>query len=137
MKTQILIRTILLSIMLTFSVSAWADGNDTIPPTPPTPPNPVGDRIEIPLNGIRFNRSLLEPIVAYYYIGEYTIEVEFNENIGTTNIHVVNSNGAVIYNFTHDTAIEGGCTIFLPPTHDCYYIQISAHHYQATGELCI
>lgn len=122
--------------MLTFSVSAWADGNsnDSIPPITK---DPLREIIEIPLKGIRINRSLLEPIVAYYYIGEYTIEVEFNENIGTTNIHVVNSNGAVIYNFTHDTATECGCTIFLPPTHDCYYIQISAPRYQATGELCI
>ena len=137
MKTQILIRTILLSIMLTFSVSAWADGNDTIPPTPPTPPNPVGDRIEIPLNKIIYQRTPIEPIQAYYYIGEYTIEMEFNENIGDACIQVVNSAGVVIYNFTHDPAIEGGCPIFLPPNRDCYYIQISAHHYQATGELCI
>ena len=134
MKTQILIRTILLSFMLTFSVSAWADGNDTIPPTPP---NPFGDKIEIPLKGIRWERTLIEPIAAYYYIGEYTIDVEFYENIGGACIQVVNSAGVVIYNFTHDTAIEGGCTIFLPPTHDYYYIQISAPRYQATGELCI
>ena len=120
--------------MLSFSVSAWADGNDTIPPTPP---NPVGNRIEIPLNGIRFNRSLLEPIVAYYYIGEYTIDMEFHSNIGTANIHVVNSNGAVIYNFTHGTATECGCTIFLPVGSDCYYIYISGNRYEATGQLCI
>ena len=134
MKAQIFIKTILLSIMLTFSVSAWADGNDTIPPTPP---NPVGDRIEIPLKNIIFQRTPIEPIEAYYYIGEYTIDVEFNENIGGACIQVVNSAGVVVYNFTHDTAIEGGCTIFLPPTRDCYYIQISAPRYQATGELCI
>ena len=30
MKTHFLIKTILLSFMLTFSVSAWADGNDTV-----------------------------------------------------------------------------------------------------------
>ena len=133
MKAQIFIKTILLSIMLTFSVSALADGNDSIP----TPPDPIGDAIEIPLKRINHDRSLIEPIEAYYYIGEYTIDVEFNENIGGAYIQVVNSAGAVIYNFTHDTAIEGGCTIFLPPTRDCYYIQISAPRYQATGELCI
>ena len=133
MKAQIFIKTILLSIMLTFSVSALADGNDSIP----TPPDPIGDAIEIPLKGIRLQRTPIEPIEAYYYIGEYTIDVEFNENIGSACIQVVNSAGVVVYNFTHDTAIEGGCTIFLPPTRDCYYIQISAPRYQATGELCI
>ncbi len=136
MKTQILIRTILLSIMLTFSVSAWADGNsnDSIPPVTQ---NPIGNKIEIPLKDIQFQRTPIEPIHAYYYIGEYTIEVEFNENIGTTNIHVVNSNGAVIYNFSHDTATECGCTIFLPVGSDCYYIYISGNKYEATGQLSI
>ena len=136
MKTQILIRTILLSIMLTFSVSAWADGNsnDSIPPVTQ---NPIGNKIEIPLKGIQFQRTPIEPIHAYYYIGEYTIEVEFNENIGTTNIHVVNSNGAVIYNFSHDTATECGCTIFLPVGSDCFYIYISGNKYEATGQLSI
>lgn len=134
MKQQLTIKAILLSLLLTFSVSALADGNDSIPPPPP---NPFGDRIEIPLNKIIYQRTPIEPIQAYYYIGEYTIEMEFNENIGGASIQVVNSAGTVVYNFTHDTAIEGGCTIFLPPTHDCYNIQISAPRYQASGELCI
>ena len=136
MKTHFILKTILLSIMLSFSVLAWADGNsnDSIPPITK---DPLGEKIEIPIKKIIWGRTLLEPIAAYYYIGEYTIDMEFYENIGTANIHVVNSNGAVIYNFTHDTAIEGGCTIFLPPNRDCYYIQISAPRYQATGELCI
>ncbi len=136
MKTHFILKTILLSFMLTFSVSAWADGNsnDSIPPLPE---NPFGNKIGIPLKDLKFQRSPIDPIAAYYYIGEYTIDMEFYENIGTANIHVVNSNGAVIYNFTHDTAIEGGCTIFLPPNRDCYYIQISAPRYQATGELRI
>ena len=133
MKQQLTIKAILLSMLLTFSVSALADGNDSIP----QPPNPFGDRIEIPLKDIIFQRTPIEPIQAYYYIGEYTIEMEFNENIGGASIQVVNSAGTVVYNFTHDTAIEGGCTIFLPPTHDCYNIQISAPRYQASGELCI
>lgn len=133
MKQQLTIKAILLSLLLTFSVSALADGNDSIPP----PPNPFGDAIEIPLKNIIFQRTPIEPIQAYYYIGEYTIEMVFNENIGGASIQVVNSAGTVVYNFTHDTAIEGGCTIFLPPTHDCYYIQISAPRYQASGELCI
>ena len=134
MKHQLTIKAILLSLLLTFSVSALADGNDSIPPTPP---DPIGDRIEIPLKGIRWERSITEPMQVYYYIGEYTIDVEFNENIGGASIQVVNSTGTVVYNYTHDTAIEGGCTIFLPPTRDCYYIQISAPRYQARGELCI
>ena len=136
MKAQIFIKTILLSIMLTFSVSAWADGNSN-DSVPPITKDPLGEVIEIPLKDIRFQRTPIEPIEAYYYIGEYTIDVEFNENIGGACIQVVNSAGVVVYNFTHDTAIEGGCTIFLPPTRDCYYIQISAQRYQATGELCI
>ena len=133
MKQQLTIKAILLSLLLTFSVSALADGNDSIP----TPPDPIGDRIEIPLKNIIFQRTPIEPIQAYYYIGEYTREMEFNKNIGGASIQVVNTAGTVVYNFTHDTAIEGGCTIFLPPTHDCYYIQISAPRYQASGELCI
>ena len=136
MKTHFILKTILLSFMLTFSVSAWADGNsnDSIPPLPE---NPFGNKIGIPLKDLKFQRSPIDPIAAYYYIGEYTIDMEFHENIGTANIRVVNSNGAVIYNFTHDTATECGCTIFLPVGSDCYYIYISGNRYEATGQLCI
>ena len=136
MKTHFFIKTILLSIMLSFSVSAWADGdsNDSIPPITK---DPIGSKIEIPLKGIRWDRSPIEPMVAYYYIGEYTIDMEFCSNVGAANIRVVNTNGTTIYNFTHDTAVEGGCTIFLPIGSDCYYIYISGNRYEASGQLCI
>ena len=136
MKTHFILKTILLSIMLSFSVSAWADGNsnDSIPPLPE---NPFGNKIGIPLKGVYWDRTPIEPMRAYYYIGEYTVEVEFNKNIGGACIQVVNSAGVVIYNFTHDTATECGCTIFLPVGSDCYYIYISGNRYEATGQLCI
>ena len=133
MKQPLTIKAFLLSLLLTFSVSALADGNDSIP----SPPNPFGDTIEIPLKDIMFQRTPIKPVQAYYYIGEYTIEMVFNENIGGASIQVVNSAGTVVYNFTHDTAIEGGCRIFLPPTRHCYYIHISTPRYQAGDKRCI
>ena len=61
MKQQLTIKAILLSLLLTFSVSALADGNDSIPPPPP---NPFGDRIEIPLNKIIYQRTPIGRVIA-------------------------------------------------------------------------
>ena len=136
MKTHFILKTILLSIMLSFSVSAWADGNsnDSIPPITK---DPLGEKIEIPIKKIRWGRTLLEPIAAYYYIGEYTIEMEFNDNIGVVRVAVTNSAGVAVYNYAHDTSVECGCTIFLPPTHDCYNITLSGQRYEGYGNVCL
>ena len=67
MKTHLFIKTILLSLLLALSHPALADdnGNDTIPPTTI---DPSDGKIDIPIKNIKFERSLIEPINAYYYI---------------------------------------------------------------------
>ena len=121
-------------MMLMFSSTAFADGNDTIPPTPI---DPSDGKIDIPIKKIKLHRSLTEPIEAYYYIGEYTIEMEFNDNVGAISVVVINSAGEVIYNYVHDTSVECGNSIFLPPAHDCYVIAISGQRYEGYGSICI
>ena len=134
MKTHSTLKAILMSLMLACSISAFADGNDSIPPNPI---QPVEDKIEIPIKNIKLNRSLTEPIEAYYYKGEYTIEMEFNDNIGVVRVAVTNSAGVAVYNYAHDTSVECGCTIFLPPTHDCYNITLSGQRYEGYGNVCL
>ncbi|MBR5002820.1 MAG: hypothetical protein IKY13_04820 [Bacteroidaceae bacterium] len=135
MKTHSTLKAILMSLMLACSISAFADGNDSIPPTPI---DPSDGKIDIPFKKIiKKDRSLTEPIEAYYYIGEYTIEMEFNDNIGVVRVAVTNSAGAAVYNYAHDTSVECGCTIFLPPTHDCYNITLSGQRYEGYGNVCL
>ena len=135
MKTHSTLKAILMSLMLACSISIFADGNDSIPPNPI---QPVEDKIDIPIKKIiKKDRSLTEPIEAYYYIGEYTIEMEFNDNIGVVRVAVTNSAGAAVYNYAHDTSVECGCTIFLPPTHDCYNITLSGQRYEGYGNVCL
>lgn len=134
MKTLITFKTILLSLLLSVSFTPLADGNDTVPPTPTLPD---GDIIEIPIKRYEFNRSLWEPIQAYYYIDSYMVEMEFNENIGVITIDVTNSHGVSVYRYSHDTATEPGCTIPLPPISDCYNITISGSRYDGYGNICI
>ena len=135
MKTHSTLKAILMSLMLACSISVFADGNDSIPPTPILPD---GDVIEIPIKTInKKERSLTEPIEAYYYIGEYTIEMEFNDNIGVVRVSVTNSAGVAVYNYAHVTSVECGCTIFLPPTHDCYNITLSGQLYEGYGNVCL
>ena len=134
MKTHSTLKAILMSLMLACTISAFADGNDSIPPLPNFPDD---EEIEIPIRGIKHNRSLTEPIEAYYYIGEYTIEMEFNDNIGVVRVSVTNSAGVAVYNYAHDTSVECGCTIFLPPTHDCYNITLSGQRYEGYGNVCL
>lgn len=134
MKTPTSIKALLLGLLLIVPFMTLADGNDTIPPTEP---NPFDDKIEIPLKKIRWQRSLFDPINAYYYIGEYAIEMEFNENVGIVNISVTNTDGVAIYNITHDTSIESGCTILLPSNNDYYNIYISGSKYEAYASILI
>lgn len=135
MKTLITFKTILLSLLLSVSFTALADGNDTVPP-PPEEELP-GDIIEIPIKRILWQRSLIDPIQAYYYIDSYMVEMEFNENIGVITIDVTNSHGVSVYRYSHDTATEPGCTIPLPPISDCYNITISGSRYDGYGNICI
>ena len=134
MKTLITFKTILLSLLLSVSFTALADGNDTVPPTPT---DPLDDKIIIDIKVIKHNRSLMEPIQAYYYIDSYMVEMEFNENIGVITIDVTNSHGVSVYRYSHDTATEPGCTIPLPPISDCYNITISGSRYDGYGNICI
>ena len=129
MKTHSILKAILMSLMLACSISAFADGNDSIPPTPI---DPSDGKIDIPIKKINIYRSL-----TYYYIGEYTIEMEFNDNIGVVRVAVTNSAGVAVYNYAHDTSVECGCTIFLPPTHDCYNITLSGQRYEGYGNVCL
>ena len=134
MKTLITFKTILLSLLLSVSFTALADGNDTVPPTPT---DPLDDKIIIDIKVIKHNRSLIDPIQAYYYIDSYLVEMEFNENIGVITIDVTNSHGVSVYRYSHDTATEPGCTIPLPPISDCYNITISGSRYDGYGNICI
>ncbi len=134
MKTLITFKTILLSLLLSVSFTALADGNDTVPPTPT---DPLDDKIIIDIKVIKHNRSLMDPIQAYYYIDSYLVEMEFNENIGVITIDVTNSHGVSVYRYSHDTATEPGCTIPLPPISDCYNITISGSRYDGYGNICI
>lgn len=134
MKTLITFKTILLSLLLSVSFTALADGNDTVPPTPT---DPLDDKIIIDIKVIKHNRSLMDPIQAYYYIDSYMVEMEFNENIGVITIDVTNSHGVSVYRYSHDTATEPGCTIPLPPISDCYNITISGSRYDGYGNICI
>ena len=149
MKKIFVITTILMSLMLMFSISTYADGNgngngngngsgsgtDTVP-TAPT--NPIdGGKIEIPFKKFDYNRSLNEPIRAYYYIVDHVAEIEFNENIGIITVSVTDSKGGIIYRMQHDTSSESGCDIFIPSVSDCYYIDITGNNYMGTGYICI
>lgn len=134
MKTLITFKTILLSLLLSVSFTALADGNDTVPPTPT---DPLDDKIIIDIKVIKHNRSLMDPIQAYYYIDSYMVEMDFNENIGVITIDVTNSHGVSVYRYSHDTATEPGCTIPLPPISDCYNITISGSRYDGYGNICI
>jgi len=120
--------------LLSVSFTALADGNDTVPPTPT---DPLDDKIIIDIKVIKHNRSLMDPIQAYYYIDSYMVEMEFNENIGVITIDVTNSHGVSVYRYSHDTATEPGCTIPLPPISDCYNIAISGSRYDGYGNICI
>lgn len=151
MKKTFVITTILMSLMLMFSISTYADGNgsgngnssgngsgngtDTVPTTPIGPID--GGKIEIPFKKFDYNRSLNEPIRGYYYITDHVAEIEFNENIGIITISVTNSNGSIIYRMQHDTSTECGCDIFIPFVSDCYYIDITGNNYTGTGYICI
>lgn len=121
-------------IMMMCISLCFADGNDTIPQTPE---NPFGNKIEIPLKGIKHNRSLNEPVEAYYYNNEYLIEIEFVENIGVVNVVVRNTNNIAVYNVQHDTATEDGCSILLPAQTECYSIDITGSNYYAYGSICL
>lgn len=124
------------TLMLLFAIPALADGNGT-DTVPPTPPNPVGDLIEIPIEDIEWIRSLSEPVTAYYYTTDYTIEMEFNENVGVVTVVVTDPYGVPVYNFAHDTSIESGCVIFIPRQSGCFNISITGSRYQGSGQLCL
>ncbi len=132
MKT--LLKTIaILCLLFSMTNLGYAD-NDSIPPTPV---NPIGNKIEIPINKRKLQRTLFEPVQAYYYVNDCNIELVFNENVGSINVCVSDSNGAIIYTMQHDTSVENGCDIFIPCISDCYYIDINGENYIGTGHICI
>ena len=133
MKTNLL-KSIAYCIMMVFATPCLADGNDTLPSTPN---DPFGDKIEIPIKGIKYQRSLNEPIEAYYYNNEYTIEIEFTENIGNIVVVIRNSDGVYMYNEQHNTATENDCTILLPAHTECYSIDITGSNYYGYGNICL
>lgn len=140
--SKILFKILMLSIMMLFATPCFADGegndnNNGSDSIPSVPENPFGDGIEIPIKTIKHDRSLSEPIHAYYYNNEYIIEIDFEENIGAVAVVVRNSNGVVVYNMQHDTTTEGGCTIFLPTNTDCYSIDITGSRYYGYGSICL
>ena len=74
-----------------------------------------------------------EEVTITYYVPERTVDVDFNEYIGTVGVRATGADGKIIYDDIVETGAGIGCSFALPNINTTYTIHIAGDRYEGIG----